>query len=183
MTIKTIFLRAVLIFVVILVVVSALIFRMDDLILVVVVIFVVASALLFRMADPLYLKAPTDDELITNFQQHRAAFERLRDLVLKNRETRETNRKEFQSLKSEISSGLTVVSDLKSVRFIFAGGGLSAIGPGWLKGIEYVPGRVATVGREGDILKNLDQPASLAEGGVYLRLIEPNWFIVFEKYD
>ena len=171
MTIKTIFFRAVLFFILALAVVGALI---------------------FWMTDPLYLKAPKDRELIRIFQEHHAAFEKLRHMVVEDSVSylteshmdgrlNDARKHEYQSLLLEISSGLIFVgSDLKSVRFIFAGGGLSAIGPGWIKGIEYVPG---SVDRAGEIQDNLDQPSSLAEEGVYLRQIEPTWFIVFQKDD
>jgi hypothetical protein len=58
-------------------------------------------------------------------------------------------------------------------------GGLSAISSGWLKGIEYVPGSFE---KKGVILQNLDGANTLS-AGVYLRQIEPNWFIVYQRTD
>lgn len=153
-----------------------------------VVCLIAVGAILFWVIDPLYLKAPKDRELIKVFQDHRAAFEQLRQMATEDSvgyltesdlDTRlsDTRRQKYKSLLSEIRPSLTVTADKGLVRFIFAsGGGLLAIGPGWLKGIEYSTDRKAT-------MENLDQLASLATGGVYLRQIEPKWFIVFQKTD
>ena len=150
------------------------------------------GAFLFWLADPLYLKAPKDHELSAVFQSNHAAFEKLRQMATEDSEPYisashldarldDGRRQEYKALLSAIRSGLIVTTNgQKSVRFIFAGGGLSAIGSGWLKGIEYLPG---SVDREGTIVEELDQPASLATGGVYLRPIEPKWFLIFQKTD
>ena len=157
-----------------------------------VVCFIAVGALLFWVVDPLYLKAPKDRELIKVFQDHRAAFEQLRQMATEDSVSYLTEsdldarlsdmrRQKYKSLLSEIRPSLTVTTYKQSVRFIFAsGGGLLAIGPGWLKGIEYLPGGTD---REGVVLENLDQPASLATGDVYLRQIEPNWFVFVQKTD
>jgi len=153
--------------------------------------FIAIGAILVWLADPLYLKAPKDRELFTVFQDHRAAFEQLRQMATEDSvsyfseshlDTRlsDTRRQKYKSLLSEIRHGLTVTTNKQSVRFIFASGGLFAIGPGWLKGIEYLPG---SADREGAIAENLDHLASLATGGVYLRQIEPNWFVIVQKTD
>lgn len=154
---------------------------------------VVVSAIIFWMADPLYLKAPKDSELRTIFREHRSAFEQLGHMVVEDSESyltkshmdvrlNDARKNEYQNLLSEIHhSGLIITTGPQSkVRFIFAIGGLSAIGPGWLKGIEYVPEGVDPAG---DILENLDQPSSLAEEGVYLHQIESKWFVIFQKED
>jgi hypothetical protein len=143
------------------------------------------------MADPLYLKAPKDRELFTVFHDHRAAFEKLRQMATEDSlsyfsksdldaRLSDQRKREYKNLLSEIRSGLVVTTDSQMAKFIFAGGGLSAIGPGWDKGIVYVPG---STDRAGVIRDNLDRPASLATGEVYLRQIEPKWFIIFEKTD
>ena len=151
----------------------------------------VFSALLFWMADPLYLKAPKDSVLITKFHEHHEAFDQLRHMMIEDSlaylsesqidgRLNDARKNEYQSMLSKIQSGLIIGSDLKSVRFIFAIGGLSAIGSGWFKGIEYVP---EGVNSGGDILDSLDRPSSLVVEGVYLRQIEPNWFVIFQKDD
>ena len=157
-----------------------------------VVCIIAIGAILFWVVDPLYLKAPKDRELIKVFQDHRAAFEQLRQMATEDSVSyltesdldtrlRDMRRQKYKRLLSEIRPSLTVRTDKQSVRFIFAsGGGLLAIGPGWLKGLEYLPG---STNREGVVLENLDQPASLATGEVYLRQIEPNWFVIVQKTD
>jgi hypothetical protein len=143
------------------------------------------------IADPLYLKAPKDQTLFTLFEAKRSAFEQLRKMVIEDSESYITSsdldarldaprRQEYRALLSEIGSGLIVRSDRQSVRFIFANGGLSAIGPGWLKGIEYL---LQGPAREGVVVDSLDRPASLAVVGVYLRQIDPHWFLIFQKTD
>jgi hypothetical protein len=112
---------------------------------------------------------------------------------------KKARRKEYQDLVSEISPGLTIGTDYNSgMRFVFAGGGTSAIGPGWAKGIEYVPGSRETNGAvygkmeingityrpqwAGLLLTNLDNAQTLP-ANVYLRPIESNWFIFYDRTD
>jgi len=83
---------------------------------------------------------------------------------------------EYTTLLSEIHRGL-IVTNGDAIRFHVAGGGLSAIGPEWSKGIEYQP-----ESPEGIIVESLDRPASLAVGNVYLHQLAPHWFI-FENLD
>jgi hypothetical protein len=159
--------------------------------LVLVVCFVAVGAILFWLADPLYLKAPKDRDLITVFQNHRAAFEQLRQMAVEDSagylseshldaRLGDKRRQDYKSLLSEIRPCRSMGGDNQTTRFIFAGGGLLAIGPGWAKGIEYIPG---STDRVGPIKENLDQPASLAMGGVYLHQIEPKWFVFFQQTD
>lgn len=151
----------------------------------------IISGFIFWMADPLYLKSPTDQRLITIFQEHRAAFEKLRQMASDDsqkesyfsqsslgNQLNDARKSEYKTLLSEIHSGLIVTTDNQSVRFIFAHGGLSAIGPEWFKGIEYISGNSRM---EGAILPNLNKPASLPVGGVYLMPIERGWFVIFQK--
>jgi len=80
----------------------------------------------------------------------------------------QSRRREYKSLISQIRPDLRVVTNGYSgvVRFIFAGEGV-AIGPGWVKGIEYVP-------PEADPKR---------QGHDYVREIEPNWFIFYDRFD
>jgi hypothetical protein len=112
----------------------------------------------------------------------------------------EARRKEYKDLVSEISPGLTVGTDYNdAIRFVFAGGGTSAIGSGWAKGIEYVPGSYETNGAvycgewkmhdvtnppqwQGLVLTNLENAQSLP-ANIYLRPIETNWFIFYDRTD
>jgi hypothetical protein len=157
-----------------------------------VVCFIAVGAIHFWSADPLYLKAPKDRDLITVFQDHRAAFQQLRQMAVEDSiwdlneahldaRLDDKRKQEYKRLLSEIRPGLGAGRDYDGkTRFIFAGGGLLAIGPGWAKGIEYVPG---STDRVRPVLENLDQPSSLAMGGMYLRQIGPKWFVFFQKTD
>lgn len=152
---------------------------------------VAIGALLALLADPLFLRAPKDRDLISLFQAHRATFERLRQMAAEDSgvvshfaESRldvrlsEARRQEYKRLLPKVGSGLVITTSHSAVRFRLASGGLLAIGPGWLKGIEYV---TSSVDREGTVVDDLDHPAALAAGGVYLRQIEPHWFVVFQN--
>lgn len=149
----------------------------------------VIGAALFWLADPLHLRAPTDRALIAVFQEHRAAFDKLREMAAEDSvpylsashlssKLSDARKQRYKDILSEIHPDLIVTVGPKAVRFIFATGGLSAISPGWLKGIEYVSGDPA---REGIPCTDLDNPRSLPQGGVYLRQIEPKWFLVFQS--
>ncbi len=157
----------------------------------VVICFIAIGAFLFWLADPLYLKAPKDRKLIMIFQDHRAAFEKLPQMAAEDSvwdfseshldaRLSDKRRQEYKSLLSEIRPAPSVGRGDETTRFVFAFGGLSAIGPEWVKGIEYIPG---STDRVGVVLENLDQLASLAWGGVYLRQIEPHWFVFVQKTD
>jgi hypothetical protein len=113
---------------------------------------------------------------------------------------KETRRKQYEDLVSEISPGFNISMDYNgSMRFVFAGGGTSAIGPGWAKGIEYVPGSHERNGAvycsewkiedvtnppqwQGLISTNLDN-AQRWPANVYLRPIESNWFLFYQRSD
>jgi hypothetical protein len=84
----------------------------------------------------------------------------------------------YKRLISEIRPGLQVAMNGTTgvMRFIFAGEGV-AIGPGWAKGIEYVPG---DYGKEGVPLPDLNKAVSLP-ASVYIREIEPKWFIFYQR--
>jgi hypothetical protein len=77
-------------------------------------------------------------------------------------------RDQYKNLIAQIRPGLQVVMTGPSggVRFIFAGEG-SAIGPDWVKGIEYAPGDYSG---EGVLLPDLDKASSLP-AHVYIREI------------
>ena len=148
-------------------------------------------------ADPLNLRAPKDEDLLTLFHDHRAEFERLRQMVTEDMQNKkasyfgdessfygkldETRKQEYKYLVSRIYPGLTAAVDYDAtVIFDLAGGGwFLAIGPGWMKGIEYVPGDYR---RKGEIVQNLDNAKGLPSG-IYLREIEPRWFIVYQHDD
>lgn len=153
--------------------------------------FFALAAFLFWLADPLNLKAPRDRNLIAFFHDHRVAFDKLRDMAAADRQEvsyisesdiegkiSDARKQEYRSLLSKIYPCLKVVVDYDtSMRFVFAEGGLSAISSGWLKGIEYVPDDHQ---RKGKIVQDLDEANSLPPG-VYLREIESNWLVVYQR--
>lgn len=150
------------------------------------------GALVFWMADPLNLSAPSDKDLLTLFHDHRTAFERLRQMATEDLQQKnavyynqtasygkldEMRKQEYKHLLSEIHGHSVAPGYDGAVGFAFAGGGLSAISPGWSKGIVYIPGNYA---RGAHIVQNLDKANKLPPG-VYLRQIEQNWFIVYQR--
>jgi hypothetical protein len=157
-----------------------------------VVTCVVVGAIVLWQADPLQFKAPGDREVIAVFQAHRADFERLRQMVIEDMQVRsyfseseldgispEARRQEYRS-RLKIWPGLHIgVNYEESVRFIFAGGGLSAIGPGWAKGVQFSPQGKKLIG---DQVKTLDNERMLP-AGVYLRELMPEWFILYQRDD
>jgi hypothetical protein len=136
------------------------------------------------------LAEPTDQNLISTLHSHRQVFEEVQEMAAEDArhswylgasdpiQLDQPRRSKYEKLISEIRPGLAVAMNGNDgvVRFIFAGEG-SAIGPGWVKGIEYVPGDYS---REGVLLPDLNKAASLS-ANVYIRQIEPNWFIFYQR--
>ena len=132
----------------------------------------------------------SDQNLIDLFRAHRAAFERLRDMAIEDSIVQSYFRassginnlstlrqQEYTNNIKQISSGLIVTVDGHSrVSFIFTTSGTSAIGPGSFKGIEYIS---ESHEKRGVVVENLDN-TSLLSTGVYLRIIEPKWFVVYQ---
>lgn len=153
----------------------------------------VIAAILFWFADPFYLRAPRDSDLIDVFLTHRAAFEKLRQMAAEDPEwyiskaddadpqMSMARKQEYKHHISEINSGLILIKSDNSVKFIYTGAGLLAIGPGWDKGVIYAPGGIQP--EEGVIVGSLDHPAALKANEVYMRQIEPDWFIYFQRFD
>jgi hypothetical protein len=90
----------------------------------------------------------------------------------------QSRRDGYKKLISDIRPDLQVAMNGTTgvIRFIFAGEGV-AIGPGWVKGLEYVPGDYR---REGALLPDLNNAASLP-ANVYIREIEPRWLIFYQR--
>lgn len=133
--------------------------------------------------------APIDDKLIKIFQDHRGEFERLRQMATEDMhetsffsESNVSNRlpvsrrNEYKNL-LKLLPGLQVGANYDgSVRFIFASTG-QAIGPGWAKGIQFIKDITKLKGTRID---TLDGSAKLP-AGVYLREIEPQWFLFYQR--
>jgi hypothetical protein len=133
---------------------------------------------------------PRDQELISTFHAHRQAFEQLQQMAAgdarrgwylgaSNPSVLDQSRwSEYNKLISQIRPGLVVGMNGTTgvIRFVFALKGV-AIGPGWAKGIEYVPGDYS---REGVLLPDLNKAASLP-ANVYIREIQPRWLIFYQR--
>jgi hypothetical protein len=97
-----------------------------------------------------------------------------------------SRRHEYKHLKAAIYPSFdiiiwaTVHGPDNVVRFVFAGGGLLSIGPEWTKGLEYIPGDYEK--DEGQLLPDINQPGTLPEG-MYIREIEPHWYIFYNYMD
>ena len=151
-----------------------------------------SAAILYLMDDPYFLRAPKDNELIGTFRDHRLLFEQLRSMVMDDQkllggslrfqaQVGLERRQSYDRVLSEIPGRMMLAADRGYVRFIFATGGLAAFGSGWLKGIVYLSDDSPTNGVV--LVNNLDHPRSLKIGNVYLRQIEPHWFIIFQIED
>lgn len=149
-----------------------------------------------------------DQKLAAIFDAHRRKFEKVEQMAaedaqrglyldapyFKGSKFSTPRRNEYEKLISAIHPGIEATMDGygDGMRFIFAGGGTSAIGPGWVKGIEYVPGSYETNGAiysqrevpkwQGLISTNLDNVQTL-RANVYLRPIQSNWFIFYQRTD
>jgi hypothetical protein len=137
-------------------------------------------------------KFPSDQALITLFSTRHEAFEKLRkmadedvgkqaDLSASDPTSKLTKsrQEEYDNLLSGIGSGISESRDYDgTVRFVLAGQG-TAISPSWLKGIEYIPGNYE---KHGVIVHDLDDVSKLAPN-VYLRQLEPHWFLVYQQTD
>src|SRR6185503_11264947 len=151
------------------------------------------AAFIWWMMDPLNLGAPRDDKLIAIFQDNRPTFEELRVMAIADAQRTGyinwseisgdvswTRKNKYWLLLAKIGHGVKILQSEGIVRFVFAGGGLLAIGPGWLKGIEYVPvDDNRNNRRAGRIVENNLDQANVLPPGVSLRRITDNWFILY----
>jgi hypothetical protein len=159
---------------------------------VVVIVLVILAGALWRanaQANPKW----TDEALISLFHEHKAQFALLREMAAADMpnsayvssfddddKLTSDQRQKYKNLMSQIAAKFVMTMDYDTTsRFIFAHGGVSAVGPGWLKGIEYIPGDGE---RQGKLVQNLDGAAKLP-ADVYLRPIEPHWFLVYQRTD
>ena len=136
---------------------------------------------------------PGDDVILRLFRIHHGELQSLCKMVIEDKATyrmsvfnestiakltSETRRNAYRNL-LQLSPGITVgVNYDDSVRFIFASSG-QAIGPGWAKGLQFIPAGARPIGTK---LENLDGLIK-SPAGVYLREIEPQWFVFFQQDD
>jgi hypothetical protein len=151
----------------------------------------ILGGFLFWLGGPSNSTAPHDQNLIWVFDTHRHAFTELRKMAVLDHlayisaadfrgQITPARRRQYISLLKSINPNMTLVTDYDgTVRFIFAYGGISAISGGWLKGIEYVPGKYQNKGK---IAQSLDNARAFPEG-IYLKFITEHWFIVYQRTD
>jgi hypothetical protein len=149
------------------------------------------AVVIFLLIDPINLRAPPDRQLVSAFHAHREVFEDLKNMALEDSQhgwylgvsdsskIAESRQEKYKNLISQIRPSVDVRMDGHddNIRFNFAGGGLLAIGPGWVKGIVYVPenGKI-----DGRMVANLDSAFRLPPN-IYFRTIVSNWFIYYQK--
>lgn len=142
---------------------------------------------IFLMVDPYYIFATKDSKLIELFQKNKGDFIMLREMMLGDSESFispsnvdarlvESRRQQYLILLSKIGNP-TIFSDGKVAKYIYASGGVSAIGSEWIKGLKY----------DGECVDeeviSLDNLNSLSRNMHYCRKIEGNWWIIFEAFD
>lgn len=160
---------------------------------VIIILMCSVSLLVLWATDPFRWSASTDENMINLFAKHNNEFQTLRQMAVNDRKLLShltkssvtkyldnTRSKEYQSLMPLLSDDIIITVDHnKIVRFIFSGGGLSAIGGGWIKGIEYRPN---TLEEPEKLLLSLNEVNNLSPD-LYLKKIEPSWYIFYQYND
>jgi len=132
---------------------------------------------------------PSDEEVTGIFQAHRGELERLRQMATEDLHVASyfsaadisealpsSRRNEYRNL-LKLWPNLQVGTDYDgTVRFIFASVG-QAISAGWAKGIQFIPNTGKVIG----IQRNTLDDSTKLPGGVYLRKLEPQWFLFFQR--
>lgn len=159
-------------------------------------LFCAVAGILFWMQDPYNFRAPKDQRLIDIFNNHQDTFEKLRLIMINNsidntkygniithKPINESLNLEIKSLLSEINSGVHIMKQYQTneVYFVFASGGILAIGEEWQKGIVYLP--EDSLPNDKEILQNLDNARNFAHFMFYLRTIKPHWFVYYQSTD
>jgi hypothetical protein len=136
---------------------------------------------------------PKDQELVSVFQVHQAAFKKLQvmavedcrvvsyltDDSLKDGVLSDSRRAEYRLLRGEIRPGLKIGIGLHQVTFHFASGmGNKGISSSWEEGITYISDGYEKGCRIVDDLDHLDVANS---NGTYLVPIERNWYLAFSQ--
>ena len=144
------------------------------------------------ITDALGIKAPSDLALLKLFHDHRSEFVQALDMAaqdsaytsyfslatLDDSKLSQPRQKQWKDIFKKIDSKMDVsVGDDDVVRFTFAVGGVSAVGPDWAKGITYIPNHQERYGIQTSDLTN----ASSRSADTYLRSIEPRWFCYYQR--
>jgi hypothetical protein len=145
-------------------------------------------------------RMPKDAELREIFQVHREAFEKLaamgtvdtgvvsllspemldeRPLTGGREVLTPERRSEYTRLLSSIKPDLVMGIDAYRITFSYSRGGSDlSIGPGWMKGIAYLPRGQERVGL---VVNNLDKAPG--QNDVYLVPIESKWYIIYSQFN
>jgi len=170
-------------------------------------------AAVFWMADPLNIRAPSDQKLISVFFAHKESFEKLKEMVtednqrgcnfnyphFKGSNLNASRRQEYIDLISKINPGLHVGTGSTPVMYcIFSTGGILAVGSEWEKGIVYAPNSYTTNGSVYSswqvngvpsrpqwigVLLTNLDDARTLPVNIYLRPLETNWFLIYHRTD
>jgi hypothetical protein len=160
----------------------------------------VIAAPCLSWCDPVAANSPKDAELVASFRSHHDAFEKLagmgmedtgilsllsfemlneRPLTGGRQALSPERRSEYVRLLTSVRPDLVMGIDFYRISFSYSRGGSGlSIGPGWMKGIAYLPQGYERVGI---VVPSLDKPPS--EDGVYLVPIEPKWYIIYVQLD
>lgn len=150
--------------------------------------------------DPAAADLPKDAELVASFRSNHDAFEKLAAMGMEDygivsllspqmlNEQRPTDgrealsperRSEYVRLLKNIRPDLVMGIDFYRITFSYSRGGSAlSIGPGWTKGIAYLPHGYERVGL---VVSNLDKLPTADD--VYLVPIEPKWYIIYVQSD
>ncbi len=161
---------------------------------------VILAAPCLLWCDPVAANPPKDAELVSSFRSHHDAFERLAAMGMEdtgivsllspemlNEQPLTDGRKalsperggECVRLLTSITPDLVMGIDFDRITFSYSRGGSTlSIGPGWMKGIAYLPHGYERVGM---VVTNLDKPPS--QDDVYLVPIQSNWYIIYVHLD
>jgi hypothetical protein len=141
---------------------------------------------LWQYTSPFPLSVPKDQTLIALFRSHRHVFQEIAELAVVDAPRHSDlesltpeRRSEYLRLLHQIPWRIKVGFTENRVTFSCARGGiLLAIGPGWSKGIAYLPWGPA---REGELVSSTDKDPG--RDGIYLVPIEQKWYLLYQRFD
>src|ERR1700730_13493422 len=141
---------------------------------------------LWQYTSPFPLRVPRDRSLVALFRSHREAFQAIADLAVIDAPHHSgiesltvERRSEYLRLLDQIPWSITLGFVEERVTFLCAGGGiLLSIGPGWSKGIVYLPWGPA---RQGDVVSSTDK--NPGRDGIYLVPIEEKWYLIYQRFE
>jgi len=162
-------------------------------------VLAIAATAVYVTCDPRG-RGPSDQKLIATFQNHRGAFEHLYAMAAQDADRgwrfswdrREGSQppyfsqsrwEDYENQISQIHPAVVSVTMRPDgiLRFIFDGGGFGLVpaGSSWSKGIEYIPAGLEN--RRGQRLPDLSKAPGLPANNTYIREIEPQWFLFYDR--